>query len=300
MRTESRVYYNCHFASWPEVKVSEEGKRMMSKSERYLFWPIQSMAGAMKQFLIPLTSLVPSQRPSQSAPDHRFRQDDRVWIDWLRIQMDVCHNTTLRGKVFAFPNAERRNHATPDYPYMMVYPKVRDGTVPTMPTELNLYGLSKAKLIGQSNERRQIGNTDGPFAYVRNNSGNLCWKASDGEAYTAVMSRSEGQAVGDISLRIDSGPVKKKGTVLVYDLAVNGHQGDNQRYHHLDFFIRIGKWQKFKNPGNSLVEGENPLEIFFFLDAPGAVNRVDDMEDENMVDAPCKITGLTLEACFRC
>ena len=199
----------------------------MSKAERYDGWPIQSVPGGLKQFL---TSLVPSQRPPQSAPDSRFRHDDRVWIDWLRIQIDVLHNTTLRGKVFVFSNAERRCCQLSEYPYAMVYLKSRDGTVPNLPTELNL------KLLGLSNDRRQIGNTDGPFAYARNNSGNLVWKASDGEAFTAVMSRSSGQAVGDISPRVNSGPVKKKTTVLLYDLPILGEQGGNKRYHHLDFF----------------------------------------------------------------
>jgi hypothetical protein len=301
LRPETKVYYSCHFANRPYLKQHPDSrKQMMMSAVRLPFWPIQSKPASMKQFLLPLTSLVPGQRPSQSAPDQRFRQDERVWIDWVRIQMDIVHRSSVRGQLFVFPNAERRNASASQYPYAFVFPnsKVADSTVPTMPTELNMYGISKSNLLGEGEEPRQIGITDGPFSYTKDNFGNQVWKTSDGEAYNAVMSRSEGRAVGDITVRVDCGPQKKKGPVCKFEFPVTSHQGQNLRYHHVDFFIKIGMWQKFKNPGNSLVEGEKPLEVFLFLDTP-CVAEGDDAMDTGTTSVVDKVTGLTIEACFR-
>ena len=80
-------------------------------------------------------------------------------------------------------------------------------------------------------------------------------------------------------------------------LPVASEQGSNMRYRHLDFFIRVGRWQKFKNPGNSLVDGENPLEIFLFLDAPGV--KEEGVMDTGSGEVGATVTNMTLEACFR-
>ena len=218
--------------------------------------------------------------------------------------MDIVHRSSVKGQLFVFPNAERRNASASQYPYAFVFPssKVADSTVPTMPTELNMYGISKADLLGERKEPRQIGITDGPFSYTKDSSGNHVWKTSDGEAYNAVMSRSEGRAVGDITVRVDCGPSKKlTGPVCKFEFPVtSSHQGQNLRYHHLGFFIKIGMWQKFKNPGNSLVECEKPLEVFLFLDTPCVAEGDDAMDTGTTVIVDkLKVTGLTTEACFR-
>jgi hypothetical protein len=169
-------------------------------------------------------------------------KQDKVWLDWARLQIDLFHCSTVRVEMFVFANTERRNVTKGSTAHDFVFPssKVKDLTVPTMSTEIDLYPLTKSQLLGSGASRRHIGLTDGPFSYSRDNNGELSWKSSDETAWNAVLARTVGQPVGDISLRTDGGPSQDKGAVAKFMLSVASEQGSNMRYRHLDFFIRVG------------------------------------------------------------
>lgn len=294
--TETKVCYRCSL-SQPLYR-DDNGKLMAGSVLSY--WPLHFTGehSSMKHIIIPLSGLVPSQRPVASGPDSRFRDTDRVWFDWVRLQIDIFHWSTVRFLAFAFPNSERRNVSVNSVPYRFAIPnsKTTGGSVAIVPTELYCYPLSTEDLIGTNEKKRQVGVSDGPFAYTRNNLGDLVWNSSDGTAWNAVVSRSVGRPIGEISSRIDNGPQTPRGSMCKFMLPVRADQGTNKCYRHLDLFFRIGRWQKFKNPGNSLVEGENPLELLMFFDCP-CPGGDDDMDIEPVMGA--KVTGLTVEACFR-
>ena len=296
--SETKVYYKCFMSNPPQRQ--KDGK--LESDGRLPFWPLY-LAGEnsnLKHIMIPLTALVPTQRPITSGPDSRFRGEDKVWVDWVRIQFDLYHRSTVRGLIFAFPNAERRNASANAVPYHFVgpSPKATGGTVPNVSTEIDCYPLSTSDMNGSVQSRRQIGVTDGPFAYVKDNFGDFGWNSSDRTAWNAVISRGGGRPVGDITFRIDGGSQTTRGSVCKFILPVVGDQGNNMRYRHLDFFFRIGRWQKFKNPGNSLTDGENPLEFLVFLDSPGSAPDAS-METDNLDDLGGKVTDWSVEACFR-
>lgn len=296
--SETKVFYRCFMSNPPQRQ--KDGK--LDVGARLPFWPLYlaSEQSTLKQIMVPLTALVPIQRPSTSGPDSRFRGEDKVWIDWVRVQVDLYHRSTVRGLVFAFPNAERRNASANAMPYHFVGPsfKVNGGTVPNVSTEIDCYPLSTSDMDGSTQSRRQVGATDGPFAYAKNNTGDFVWNSSDGSAWNAVMSRGCGRPVGEITSRFDSGSPTSRGSVCKFILPVVGEQGNNMRYRHLDFFLRIGRWQKFKNPGNSLIDSENPLELFIFLDTPSPV--LDGSMDTDTFEAlGGQVSGWTVEACIR-
>jgi len=296
--TETKVFYKCFMANPPTQQ--KDGTSVVG--DTLSCWPLfmGGESSALKQIIVPLSSLVPCQRPTTSGPDSRFRDNDKVWIDWVRVQIDIYHRSTVRGLVFAFPNSERRNASVNALPYCFVVPssKVSGGTVANEPTQINCYPLSTSDMDGSNSSRRQVGASDGPFAYTRNNYGDLVWNSSDGTAWNAVLSRGGGRPIGEIFSRLDSGSQTARGSACKFILPVVGEQGDNMRYRHLDFFLRIGRWQKFKNPGNSLIDSENPLELFIFLDTPSPVLD-GSMDTDTFEELGGQVTGWTVEACIR-
>lgn len=254
---------------------------------------IQGPNSARKYAILPLSELVPPQRPATGEADDRFRSYDRVLIKGVCLRMRISHAEGCRLLVFAFRNGMRRDNpvSTMTRPHVDVAAVSAAPSKGSPPCELYYDVMTKEELMGIGSEYaiRNLGVHDGPFAVKRCDDGNetprFDWKATDGTAFTARLNPVEGRPVGKITARIDGSVSKAHGKVFnaMFSspslMRTFGYDGQNpnvsgwvsSRSRQVELFIRLNEPERFAVPGGSSSVNECPLEVFVGFDCPGSL-----------------------------
>jgi hypothetical protein len=257
---------------------------------------IAGPSSARKYAILPITELVPSQRPQSGEADDRFRSFDKVLVKGVSLRLTVNHAEGCRLLVFAFRNGVRREHApsSSSRPHVDVA-KVSEDISKDLPTglpvsELYYDVMTKSQLMGIAQEAyglRHLGVHDGPFDVKKNVVGLFDWNSTDESAFTSRFNKDQGRPVGTIHAKLDSGVSKKHGKTYkaMFGTAslmrTFGYDGQNPnvagwistRTRQIDLFIKLNQKEKFTMSRDSMSVNERPLELFVGFDSPGALHE---------------------------
>lgn len=253
--------------------------------------------------LLPITELIPTQRPPVAPADDRFRSYDKVHLKGVSLRLNVNHAEGVRLMVFAFRNGMRRDtECTPMYrpfvdprSFSMEGKSTKSQGEPT--TQLCYQVMTKGELMGMEGDGkfpvRHLGLEDGPFGVMRGLDGLLDWHSPDMTAFSSRLNQSEGGPVGNIYSRVDGGPRKShkrvyKGHFQSGSLSRTAGFGSNSSHlkgfvntksHDVELFIQLNKEEKFAFPQGSHSVNERPLELFVGFQTPGALVGIDQGDD---------------------
>ncbi|KAJ5157988.1 uncharacterized protein N7500_007639 [Penicillium coprophilum] len=267
--------------SIPQVKI-------LDKWTTYFLGP----SSAFKYGILPITEVIPTQRPSVGEADDRFRSHNKVLVKGVFLRMVVNHTMGVRLLVFAFRNGMRRDIS----PSISTRPFVDGSTIcdPPVkgrpPSEVVFDVMGKEQLMGMEGSGkhgfRNLGVHDGPFAVTGQLNGRYDWKATDLTAFTSRFSKDEGRPVGTIHVKIDGGASKSHGQTYKAlfgsgtlkrtnecdgaDPSVTAWMGTRTR--HVELFIKLNKHEKVTVSNGSLSINERPLELFVGFDSPSSMH----------------------------
>lgn len=238
-----------------------------------------------KYAILPISELIPTQRPVAGEADDRFRSLHTVFVKGVSLRMTVNHAEGVRLLVFAFRNGMRRDVT----PSSGTRPFVDRATILDQPvkgrpvSEVVFDVMSKEQLMGMDgcgkHAFRNLGVHDGPFAVTRQLNGNFEWKGTDLSAFTSRFSKDEGRPVGTVYAKLDGGVSKAHGKTFKGMFGSSSH-GQNPnvsgwigtRTRQIEFFIKLNHREKFAVSNGSLSVNERPLELFIGFDTPGSMH----------------------------
>jgi hypothetical protein len=248
-------------------------------------WPahLQGPLSERKYALFPISELIPSQRSASSEADDGQRTFDKVLIKGVSVRMTLMHAEGCRLLLFAFRNGTRRE--LPIDTVTRPFEILEDSN--EVPCGLNYEIMTKDELY-YSGERgdvavRHLGWDEGPFAVRLNAEREKVWKSTDETAFTSRLSKEEGKPVGDITVRVDEGKTKKCGSAVcnmnlttsgvMRTMGASGRDGVGAaftatRFRHLEFYIKLNKYERYTVPSGSRSVSERPLELFMAFDGP--------------------------------
>ncbi|KAJ8174839.1 hypothetical protein LV161_008837 [Aspergillus fumigatus] len=257
---------------------------------------IEGPLAQKKYAILPISEVIPSQRPSSSSADDRFRSYDTVLVKGVSLRLTLNHAEGVRLLVFAFRNGMRRDTlaSAGTRPFVdassVKNPKCDGGVV----SELYYDIMSKEELMNMDGVGkhyfRNLGIHDGPFA-VRRVAGTTFdskfdWKSTDSSAFTSRFNKEEGRPVGTVYGKVDGGVSKSHGKAfkalfgtasLMRTVAYDGQNPDLQgwissRHRQVELFIKLNKRERFTVSNGSRSVNECPLELFVGFDSPGSLH----------------------------
>lgn len=249
-------------------------------------------SSARKYAILPISELIPTQRPAAGEADDRFRSLDVVHVKGVSIRMTINHAEGVRLLVFAFRNGMRRDIAPSSgtRPYVD-RASISDPPVKGKPVAEVVYDImSKEQLMGMNGSGqfafRNLGVHDGPFDVTRQLNGNFEWKGTDLSAFTSRFSKHEGRPIGTVYAKLDGGASKKHGKTFkgMFGtsslMRTNAFDGMNpnvsgwigSRTRQVELFIKLDRREKFTVSNGSLSVNERPVELFMGFDSPGSMH----------------------------
>ncbi|KAJ5796165.1 uncharacterized protein N7518_004705 [Penicillium psychrosexuale] len=173
---------------------------------------IQGPQTADKYAVLPITEVIPTQRPPAGEPDDRFRSFDTVLVKGVSIRMTINHAESVRLMVHAFRNGMRAGTSNSSQrPYADRH-GISDPPVKGRPvSEIVFDVMSKEKLMGMPGcgkyGFRNLGVHDRPFAVSPLVDGRLDWYGPDFTAFTSRFSTGDAQPVGKVYATINGGKI---------------------------------------------------------------------------------------------
>ena len=255
-------------------------------------WPlhVEGPLASFKYALLPISELVPQQRPIGAVPDDWFRSDDVVVLKSVTLRMTLAHAEGLRLVCFAFRNPTRRGQESNSKTRPYVVQPVEGMNQP--PSGVKYEVLSKEMLLGRGKTGagalpRQLGDYDGPFAVTVGADGSLDWESTDGSAFEANFSSEEGRPVGKIEVSVDGGKARKCGrfcnlmmsssslmrtTNFDNGISTLGRGWTGFRFRRVKIYIELGKKLKFRKSTDSVLFNEEEYELFLGVDCPSVAD----------------------------
>lgn len=271
-------------------------------------WPayLNGSKSERKYALLPISELIPSQRPIMASPDDGQRRFDKVFIKGVSLRISLIHAEGVRLMLFAFRNGNRRGlpATTVTRPYQLVQDKseVARSVKYEILTRQELYG----EVLPGEQAARHIGYHEGPFA-VLPGSENPRWKSTDGTSFTSRFSKAEGRPVGRIEVKLDENVKRKMGSVCNLNLltsslmrTVSGPVSNSlgttwtaSRFREVEVYIDLQQEEKFATSSESVAVNERPLELFVGFDGPAPF----DMTTSKSTVCAC-ITAMDMEVYY--
>lgn len=237
--------------------------------------------------ILPVSELVPAQRPKDSDADDRYRSFDKVHIKGVSLRMSVNHAEGVRLMAFAFRNPVRRDTepCISHRPFSDVAGLPGNISKNQVTTEVVYDVMDKNSLMGLEPRIGSIPNVpvhDGPFKVVRNSSGKYGWKSTDGSAFTSRFNTGEGRPIGQVFAAVDGGRQKKCGSMFksIFNASslmrtVGFDRQDEQvkgwvstRTRQVELYFKLDVKEKFTFSNSSVPVSERPIEIFLGFDSP--------------------------------
>lgn len=250
----------------------------------------QGPSSAEKYVIIPVSELLPPQRPSAADPDDRFRTYDSVYVKGVSLRMTINYAEGVRLMAFAFRNGRRRDTSvsTATRPFADAASTAAVPAKGQQPvSQLLLEVMSKEQLMGIPSGKehvfRNMGVQDGPFKLSTGVDGILDWHSVDSTAFTSRLSSDQGGPIGKVFAKVDGEREKSCGRVFkalyqsggimrttAFDSKTSNLQGFvSTRTRQVELFFALNKRIRFAQPGGSTPVDERPIELFVFFDAPG-------------------------------
>lgn len=249
-------------------RVSDEG--VSPSVEKIEKWYSSSDEKGKKYALLPISEIIPCQRPAGSAADDRYRISDSVSVDGVNLRLCLSFVQPVRLIVFAFRNG-RRGDGPADGGCRPFVDSAKCGvsTGTSVPVSDLIYQtLSKEDLLGVDPGKSGVmGNMrlhGGPFSVVRGTDENVKWHATDGTAFTCRVSRGAGGPCGTVFAKVDGGSNRKYGNVFRQTFHPAGGGG----YRHVDVYVKLDECERYVQPSSSEPVGRRPLELFVGFDSP--------------------------------
>lgn len=255
---------------------------------------IEGPHSANKYAILPISEIIPAQRPSEMNADDRFRSYDSVTVKGVSLRLTISHAESVRVMAFVFPNGMRRDMPADSggRPFVdcasIGASKGAGGPV----SELMYEVMSKEQLMGMEGSGKHaiqnLGVHSGPFAVKRFANELFDWKSTDGSAFMSRFAKDEGRPVGKIYASVNGSKEKMHGTTFKHLfnssslMRTIGFDGQNEhlqgwvgaRTQQLELYIKLNRSEKFRMSNGSLSVNERPLELFLGFDAPGSLSSV--------------------------
>lgn len=247
---------------------------------------------ARKYGLLPVSELIPSQRPALGPADDRFRSYDSVKIKGVSLRMTINYAEGARLRVFMFPNAARRGNE----PSMATRPFVSASEVKSEdamedvksqgvgPPSRIVYGvMSKDELMGNGKGTDcNMGLHHGPFDVCHQEDGSFDWHSPDLSAFMSRFTKGDGGPIGTMYARVNWGQQRKCGKSFSKIFSSTslartpGFEGENVGLEgwigtqtvQVELFWKLNRQERFRDASGSLSVNERPLEIFVGFDSP--------------------------------
>lgn len=220
-----------------------------------------------KYALLPITEVIPSQRPAAAEADDRYRFSDEVFIKGVSLRFMVRQVDNCRLLVFAFRNGSRRGMApSPTTRPYVVDTTVSDTDVEGCASDILFDIMSKDQLMGKGSGSGYAASNlqmhNGPFEIFNGRNEQPEWKAVDGSAFTSRFSGGEGGPTGKI--------YKSAGSVRTAQGAVFNEVCGGTLTRQVELYVKVNRWEKFTEPTCSVPVNGRPLELFLGFDSLGS------------------------------
>lgn len=241
-----------------------------------------SEAGLKKYVLLPVTQVIPSQRPAMEDPHDSFRGHDDVYLRAVSLRLTVSHSVSLRLKACIFRNWARFGHEgalSASGLHMQPFEICTQGPdYKSLPNSVSYEMLSKDAMLGGkkiSGLPQQLSLSNGPFATRIGPDGQAEFDASDGTPFTCRSSSRDGAPIGSAKITIDGVAHRKKFKMPSVNLPITsnlhaqgvaGPQTSYSRHRQIELFWTLNEKIHFRGSLQSSMYA--PIEMFLGLDVP--------------------------------
>lgn len=214
-------------------------------------------SGGRKYATIPITELIPPQRPCNCEADDSYRTFDKVLVKGVTLRFSVRSTQPSRLIVFAF-----RNEARGDTPCMTATRpfsiQTYDGSA--VADQVLFHTMTKAELMGAegNGNSRNLELHNGPFA-THQRQGSFCWKAPDQSAFTSRLNTGQCGPLGKITCTYNGSRSHARGARFLKTLEVAFSQ--------VEIHISLNENESFVQPNGSMSTTGRPLELFIGYDS---------------------------------